>query len=220
MLAMVRSTKGRAVLKKYQNFRDDTALDDWVLLLELMLEWESYLNEPVMLKKHVKRLEKKHRFIMYIMRKVARRSKGMGLKLAKFHMILHIWEDIIQFGVPLEFDTSSNESMHKPSKKASRMTQRAAETFNFQTATRLIEFELLDLAMAEIEKGLVPWEYFSRQEENMAIEDQDGGNDNETWTGETGISVFHDDDGEPGFKLRSRSKYVERTAWNTSLLNF
>jgi hypothetical protein len=38
----------------------------------------------------------------------------MGLKLLKFHTILHIWEDIIQFGVPLEFDTSANESMHKP----------------------------------------------------------------------------------------------------------
>ena len=60
---------------------------------------------------------------MCVMHKVAQRSKGMGLKLTKFHMILHTWEDTIQFGVPLEFDTSANESMHKPSKKASKMTQ-------------------------------------------------------------------------------------------------
>ena len=59
---------------------------------------------------------------MCIMCKVAQRTKGMGLKLVKFHMILHIWEDILQFGVPLEYDTSANESMHKPSKKASKTT--------------------------------------------------------------------------------------------------
>ena len=98
---------------------------------------------------------------MHIMRKVAKRSKGMGLKLAKFHMIPHMWEDILQFGVPLECDTSANESMHEPSKKASKMTQRAADTFYLQTATRLIEFELLDLAMEEIENGRVPWDYFT-----------------------------------------------------------
>ena len=85
----------------------------------------------------------------------------MGLKLLKFHMILHICEDIIEFGVPLELDTSPNESMHKPSKKASKMTQRAADTFNFQTATRLVEFTLLDLAMAEIEEGKVPWTFLT-----------------------------------------------------------
>ena len=103
MLAMLRSTRGRAILNKYRSFKEGTHLDDWILLVEVMLEWESYLNEPLMQMKHVKRMDRKHRYIMYVMRKVARRSKGMGLKLTKFHMILHIWEDIIQFGVPLEF---------------------------------------------------------------------------------------------------------------------
>ena len=147
--------------QKYRSFKETSALDDWILLVESMLEWESYLNEPRVYKKHVRRLEKKHRYLMYIMRKVAQRKKGMGLKLVKFHMILHLWEDIMAFGVPLEVDTSSNESFHKPSKKASKMTQKAADTFNFQTATRLIEFELLNLAMFEIETGHVPWQYYA-----------------------------------------------------------
>jgi hypothetical protein len=43
--------------------------------------------------KHVKRLEKKHRYIMYLIRKIAQRTEGMGLKLLKFNTILHIWED-------------------------------------------------------------------------------------------------------------------------------
>ena len=219
ILAMCRSTKGRKILKKYRSFKKESDLDDWILLVELMLEWESYLNEPVMEVKHVKRLEKKHRFIMYIMRKVAQRTKGMGLKLVKFHMILHIWEDILQFGVPLEYDTSANESMHKPSKKASKMTQKAADTFNFQTATRLIEFELLDLAMEEIENGLVPWEYYTRVEESDSDE-ASATHEAKVWTGETGIQVYREENGEPGFKLLTRSKFAAKAAWNRVLLEF
>ena len=123
ILAMVNSTKGRAILQKYRNFKKESDLDDWILLVETMLEWESYLNEPRMDLKTVKRLDKKHRYIMYLMRKVAQRNKGMGLKLTKFHMILHIMDDILQFSVPLEYDTSANESFHKAAKKASKMTQ-------------------------------------------------------------------------------------------------
>ena len=48
ILAMVRSRKGRAVLNKYRKFKKESDLDDWILLVELMLEWESYLNKPQM----------------------------------------------------------------------------------------------------------------------------------------------------------------------------
>ena len=55
IVAMLRSTKGRAILQKYRSFKETSALDDWILLVESMLEWESYLNEPLMYKKHVHR---------------------------------------------------------------------------------------------------------------------------------------------------------------------
>ena len=41
MLAMFRSKKGSKVMKTYQNFKHEGAIEDWILLLELMLEWES-----------------------------------------------------------------------------------------------------------------------------------------------------------------------------------
>ena len=222
MLAIVRSTKGRKILKKRRVFKDkdDTALNDWILLIELMLEWEAYLNEPRMYVKDVKRLKKKHRYIMYIMRKVAQRNAGMGLKLLKFHTILHIWEDILQFGVPLEFDTSANESMHKPAKQASRMTQKAHDTFNFQTATRLCEFELLDLAMEEIDKGRCIWHYFDTFPPDSSSDSENSSNLPDAFTGETRISVFLDDDNECGFKLHTRSTNKAKVAWDTQLLDF
>ena len=90
ILAMVRSTKGRSILKTYRNFKKQSDLDDWILLLEMLLEWEAYLNEPRMQVYHLKRLKKKHRYLMYVIRRLAKRTKGMGLKLLKFHLILHL----------------------------------------------------------------------------------------------------------------------------------
>jgi hypothetical protein len=116
MAAVLRSTFGRQLLFKRKKFGGQTGLSDWTLLVELLLEWEAYLCEPQMLRAHVKRLGKKHRFIMYIMRNVAVRTTGMGLKIFKFHAITHLVEDIILYGVPAEVDTGSNESHHKPSK--------------------------------------------------------------------------------------------------------
>ena len=65
---------------------------------------------------------------MYIMLNVAKRSEGMGLKLMKFHAIVHMVEDILLYGIPSEFDTGSNESHHKPTKYAARLTQRKEAT--------------------------------------------------------------------------------------------
>jgi hypothetical protein len=237
MLAIVRSSKGRKILRKKKVFKDkdNTALNDWILLIELMLEWEAFLNEPRMYVKDVKRLKKKHRYIMYIMCKVAQRTAGMGLKLLKFHMILHIWEDIIQNGVPLEFDTSANESHHKPAKQASKMTQKAHDTFNFQTAVRLCEFELLDLAIEEIDRGRCIWHYYdtfpskipAKETTLVGSDAQDSSSDGDNAgdvpqinTGDTRLEVYRDDQGESGFKMFTRAKSNTRTQLDTDLIEF
>ena len=100
--------------------------------------------------KHVKRLDKKHRCIMHVMKKVAERSTGMGLNIMKFHAITQLMDDILAFGVPLEFDTAANESHYKPAKHAARLTQRNEDTFQWQVAQRMFEFHTLDLAAHEM----------------------------------------------------------------------
>jgi hypothetical protein len=50
--------------------------------------------------KDVERAERKHRYIMYLLRKVAPRGEGMGWKIIKFHSITHMVDDIKKFGVP------------------------------------------------------------------------------------------------------------------------
>ena len=116
MAAVLRSTAGRELLRVRQRFDGETGLDDWTLLVELLLEWESYLCESVMKRAHVHRLARKIRVLMFIISKVALRTTGMGLKLFKFHALTHLVQDILLYGVPAEVDTGSNESHHKPSK--------------------------------------------------------------------------------------------------------
>ena len=216
MLVICRSTKGRQLLKRKKVFREHGTLDDWILLTELMLEWESYLNEPEMAVREVKRLKNKHRYIMLIIRKVSQRKEGMGLKLDKFHKILHIWEDIMQYGVPLEYDTSSNESFHKPTKGASLMTQKSAEKFTYQTALRLTEFFLVALAILEIDHGKVLWKYYDRKPQPPPAPIPESA----PWTGDTRIIVRREDTGEIRFQLVSQSKYKFETRWSTDVLHF
>ena len=125
-------------------------VDDWILLLETLLEWQGWLNSAKMVKSDVQRAKVKHRYIMYLVRKVANRKEGMGLKLMKFHGILHMAEAILNFGVPLEYDTGCNESHHIDTKKASQLTQKDLAKVEEQTAERMLEMEVLALAQAEI----------------------------------------------------------------------
>jgi hypothetical protein len=78
MAAVLVSTCGRKMLSTKQKFKKEARKDDWILLVELLLEWEAYLCQPMMKKAHVARLDKKHCYIMYITKKVAQRTKGVG----------------------------------------------------------------------------------------------------------------------------------------------
>ncbi len=189
MAAILRSEKGRTLLLKRKSLGGENGLRDWSLLVELMLEWEAFLCEKRMLRSDVVRLAKKHRFLMYIMRKVANRKKGMGLKIMKFHAILHLITDILLYGVPTEFDTGSNESHHKESKHAARLTQRKESTFNYQTAKRLAEFLCIDLAMEEIENENCVWDYFMAAVDEHLEHDDSPMEDTESNSGIEGANL-------------------------------
>ena len=159
MAAILRSTLGQELLQDKENFKTEQQLADWIMLVETLLEWEAWLKSPKMKRSDVVRAKKKHKLIMYMLKEVGNRLEGMEWKLTKFHCILHIAEDLLKYGVALEVDTGSNESHHKDSKVAAKMTQKNCETFIMQTATRLVEFMAIDFALAE-ELGLKIWEYY------------------------------------------------------------
>jgi hypothetical protein len=109
---------------------------------------------------------------MYLIKKVGRRTEGLGFKLIKFHGILHITRDMLNFGVPKEVNTEHNEDHHKPAKGAAKLTQKKKELFNIQTATRLLELDLLDYAMAELD-GNAPWHYYEGYISDPVVEESE-----------------------------------------------
>jgi hypothetical protein len=161
MAAILRSTAGRAILKsaRKRNYKEEWLIRDWTLLVETLLQWEAYLNLPQMEKKHLQRLKRKHKFLMYLLKKVGNRTEGMGFKVMKFHAILHLAFDILMFCVPMVVDTGSNESHHKTTKVAAKLTQKDIKTFEQQTSNRMDDFHVLDLAMEELDERPL-WEYY------------------------------------------------------------
>ena len=227
LAAVLQTSLGKELLKsgRGSKFKDQVVYDDWVLLIETMLEWEAYLKEEQMDVAHVKCLEKKHRYIMYLIKKVVRRTEGMGLKLVKFHAILHLAEDILMFGVPSVVDTGHNEEHHKTTKGAAKLTQRDVRVFERQTAKRLVEFHLLDLAEEEIESRPI-WDYYERKYEVMEEYQEDmRGNlaqSNKNETKGTQIGVYTDEDsGAPRFKFcNSRICNQEKVQWDVDVVTY
>jgi hypothetical protein len=127
------------------------------------------------------------------------------------------------FAVPLNVDTSDNEEHWKPTKVAAKLTQKDLRTFVKQTATRLVEFDLLDLAMEEM-RGNKIWEYFQREAKCLPF-DRDGLRVNcprkeRITTQGTPIDVYWDDNaGRAAWQFTSsRAANQEKAQWDQDLV--
>lgn len=220
MATILQTDLGRSMLLKSRSrhFKEAHLLDDWALLLETVLQWEAFLKLDRMQKFHLKRLEKKHQYLMYLIKSICNRSEGLGFKIMKFHGIHHLCQDILNFGVPSVVDTGCNESHHKTTKQCAKLTQKDVTVFEMQTAKRVMEMHLLDLAMCEI-AGLKKYEYFCLDQTRGPIDpkEQDPGITDKTITGGAEIQVFWDDDkDEVGWKMSKD----QPNAWECSITDF
>ena len=226
MAVILRSDLGREILASSRkgNFRHWWMIRDWTMLVETILQWEAFLKEDEMDIDIVKRLEKKHRFIMYLFKKVGKRTEGMGLKIVKFHAISHMAKDTLMFGVPNIVDTGCNESHHKETKVSAKTTQRDVREFEKQTALREDEYVLVDLAMQEI-NGRPLWDYFIGFEHppEPLQDDDDAVKETDVATGGSRITVFRDEDNEVSWKfpmLREDNADDVKNVWDVDVLNF
>ena len=214
--AVFRSNDGRKRLLAYGFTRKK--IQEWLECCEIVLCWEAFLGQDAMTTVHVAKLSFKNRYLMWMIKKVAGRKTGMGLKLMKYHAITHLANDILLFGVPSEVDTGPNESGHKPTKSAARSTQKNEKTFDFQTATRLVEHHVLDLAMQELD-GYKLWRYHSKSETTLPepFEPED-----QIVTGGTTINVFEDDDDKPCYSIGigPQGKVPSNAKWDADIVQF
>jgi uncharacterized protein Smg (DUF494 family) len=216
MAAVFRSAAGRKALIEHGFTRQK--IQDWLELLEIVLAWEAFLNEPAMTKVHVARLSMKHRYLMWMIKKVAGRKTGMGLKLMKFHAITHLAFDILLWGVPLEVDTGSNESGHKSTKHAAHSTQKNEKTFDIQTATRLSQHHVLDMAMEEV-RGRKLWRYYTKLETTLPNSPEQP---EVIVTGGTQFNIFETENGKPCFSIGvgGQAKVPSEAKWDADVVKF
>jgi len=115
---------------------DESRLSGHIHLIEMMLLLEHFMRSPTMPRTQVAMLPK---FIPEMLRwykTIVNRTKGMGMNFVKFHMILHLHDDILRAGPSCSFDGSLGESFHVDTKTAGRQTQQNVETFEEQTAVK------------------------------------------------------------------------------------
>ena len=74
------------------------------------------------------------------------RRVGNNMKLVKFHMLLHIVDDIDRLGSPQNTNGGPCEANFKPQKKESVRTQRRARLFHEQMARRIYEQQVISRA--------------------------------------------------------------------------
>jgi len=64
--------------------------------------FQNGLSSTEMPPKDVEHCPKRFQNIMCSMKRISGRTRGMGLKTTKFHCILHMPEDMMAYGVPVE----------------------------------------------------------------------------------------------------------------------
>ncbi len=84
---------------------------------------------------------------MNLFRQVANRRAGMGLKLLKFHQLLHLWFIIRAYGSLSNIDSARNESHHKKKKSIASHTQKRFKLLDHQTADHEYTYNLFLKAM-------------------------------------------------------------------------
>ena len=82
--------------------------------------------------------------IMTTIKNLVTRTSAAGLKLSKFHEMLHVCRDVSLFGPPDGYDGRPWESAHKQTKVNGRKTQRRNDVFESQTCQRMYECLVTD----------------------------------------------------------------------------
>ena len=170
LVTVMTTARGRDLLindsrgKNAKFFGSPELVRDWILLLETWLQMEQWLRKSELRVSDVRRFKTKIREIMMLEKTVGQRTKGMGFNTFKFHAAMHLFMDMLNYGVPANVDTMADEMHHKGSKTAAKRTQRRPEEFDFQVAKQLHNMYLVSMGMEEI-KGKAVFNYYDKIEE-------------------------------------------------------
>ena len=119
-------------------------MDKYRNLFEELLIYSEWLNSENFIWQDLDEHQKTIRKLMFSIKSLVLRQSENGLKLSKFHEMMHVTRDIRLFGPPDGYDGRPGESSHKHTKANARKTQRRNDVFEFQTCQRLYESTVID----------------------------------------------------------------------------
>ena len=82
-------------------------------------------------------------------KKICKRQEGNEMKILKYHMMTHLVDDILRLGAPQNVNGGPCESNFIPQKREAKRTQRRADTFIGQIASRIHENLIFSHAVGE-----------------------------------------------------------------------
>ena len=112
--------------------------------------FERWMNKKNMKVSTVERTATKFREMMSLNKHASSRSKGMGMKTMNFHQTMHATEQMLDFGVPENVNTKSNEMHHKPDKGTAQQTNNQLCMFDSSVAKKSVERSSISLGKLEI----------------------------------------------------------------------
>jgi len=125
---------------------------EFATLFEEMLITEAWINQEVHSRSNVMNQgTPKIQALMEKFKHTVDRSEGNGLKIPKFHQLLHFPRYILKFGSRNNFSTSRCESHHiKLSKDPARTAQKRDSCFEQQVGKRILDSIVLSQATHEL----------------------------------------------------------------------
>jgi hypothetical protein len=97
--------------------RKTKRLDFIIELLSESLHLEEFMMQKYIPKSTLILAQKYMPLFLHFLKEVCPRDSGMGWKLTKFHILVHMVDDIKRFSIPMNYDGNVVESHHKNEKK-------------------------------------------------------------------------------------------------------
>jgi hypothetical protein len=145
--SMLDPEKGRKRKKGNKDApRQTKRLDFLIELLSETLNLEEFMMQKSIPKSTLILAQNYIPLYLQFLKEVCPRESGMGWKLTKFHIILHLVDDIKRMSIPLNYDGNVVESHHKKEKKSGKRTQMRASLLDKHTANKRAEEMLIEKA--------------------------------------------------------------------------
>ena len=112
-------------------------INSYIIVLEYLIILSEWLCSDIVEVSSLEQVKRSIRYMMKLYKNTVCRDSIHGMKISKFHELLHIVRNICLFGPPKGYDGRPGESSHKQTKQLARRTQKRVDFFENQTSKRM-----------------------------------------------------------------------------------